>query len=141
MKYIALTVLGLFALLPVMAQRQTEPTVEKKLGPQYQKQRMKLERLNRGVVAVRNGQQVVVSWRTLSTDRTDEPFDVYRNGVKLNSKPLTKGGSFFVDEQPLAADATYEVRGGGQDGRFVLKADAGDGYVAVPLQKPAMPPT
>ena len=111
--------------------------VEKKVGPQYQKQRMKLERLNRGVVAVRNGQQVVVSWRTLSTDRTDEPFDVYRNGVKLNSKPLTKGGSFFVDEQPLAADATYEVRGGGQDGRFVLKADAGDGYVAVPLQKPA----
>jgi rhamnogalacturonan endolyase len=105
--------------------------------PRYQKDRMQLERLNRGVVAVRNGQQVVVSWRTLSTDRTGEPFDVYRNGVKLNSKPLTQGGSFFVDEQPLAGDATYEVRGGGRDGSYLLKAGAPEGYVAVSLQKPA----
>ena len=36
--------------------------------PRYQKDRMKLERLDRGLVAVRSGEQVVVSWRTLSTD-------------------------------------------------------------------------
>jgi rhamnogalacturonan endolyase len=105
--------------------------------PRYQKERMKLEQLNRGVVAVRSGQQVVVSWRTLSTDHTGEPFDVYRNGVRLNKEPMTKGGTCFVDPNPLVGDATYEVKGGGLDGRCELKGDSPDGYLAVPLQKPA----
>ncbi len=95
--------------------------------PRYQKERMKLEQLNRGVVALRNGGQVVVSWRTLSSDKTGEPFDVYRNGVKLNTEPLTKGGTFFIDRHPLTTDATYEVRGGGKDGSWLLKTDAPDG--------------
>ena len=36
--------------------------------PAYDLKGMNREQLNRGVVAVRNGQQVVVSWRTLTTD-------------------------------------------------------------------------
>ena len=105
--------------------------------PRYQKERMKLEQLNRGVVALRNGGQVVVSWRTLSSDKTGEPFDVYRNGVKLNTEPLTKGGTFFIDRHPLTTDATYEVRGRGKDGSWLLKTDAPDGYLPVRLQKPS----
>lgn len=105
--------------------------------PAYDLSRMNREQLNRGVVAVRNGQQVVVSWRTLMTDQVGEAYDVYRNGQKLNHEPLTKGGTFFVDEQPLVGEATYEVRGGQQNGRFVLAADAKDGYLPVNLQKPA----
>ena len=105
--------------------------------PAYDLSRMNREQLNRGVVAVRNGQQVVVSWRTLMTDQVGEAYDVYRNGQKLNHEPLTKGGTFFVDEQPLVGEATYEVRGGQQNGRFVLAADAKDGYLPVKLQKPA----
>ena len=105
--------------------------------PAYDLGKMNRERLNRGVVAVRNGQQVVVGWRTLMTDQVGEAYDVYRNGQKLNSEPLTKGGTFFVDQQPLAGEATYEVRGGQQNGRFVLAADAQDGYLPVKLQKPA----
>lgn len=105
--------------------------------PAYDLSRMNREQLNRGVVAVRNGQQVVVSWRTLMTDQVGEAYDVYRNGQKLNREPLTKGGTFFVDEQPLVGEATYEVRGGQQNGRFVLAADAKDGYLPVKLQKPA----
>ena len=31
----------------------------------YQKKQMMLEAVNRGVVAIRSGNQVVVSWRTL----------------------------------------------------------------------------
>ena len=105
--------------------------------PAYDLSRMNREQLNRGVVAVRNGHQVVVSWRTLMTDQIGEAYDVYRNGQKLNHEPLTKGGTFFVDEQPLVGEATYEVRGGQQNGRFVLAADAKDGYLPVKLQKPA----
>ena len=57
--------------------------------PAYDLNAMNREQLNRGVVAVRDGQQVVVSWRTLTTDQVGEPYDVYRNGQKLNRKPLT----------------------------------------------------
>ena len=105
--------------------------------PRYDRTRMNLEHLNRGVVAFRNGAQVIVSWRTLSTDAIGQPFDIFRNGQKLNAAPLTKGGTFFIDAQPLTGDATYEVRGGGNDGAFTLKANAPDGYLSLKLEKPA----
>ena len=105
--------------------------------PHYDMQHINREQLNRGVVAIRSGQQVVVSWRTLLSDAAHESFDVYRNGRKLNRKPLRKGGTFFVDEAPLPGAATYEVRGGGKNGAFLLQADAPDGYLPVALQKPA----
>ena len=104
--------------------------------PCYDLTNMNVEQLNRGVVAVRNGQQVVVSWRTLMADQKSESFDVYRNGHKLNKSSLIKGGTFFVDEHPLSTDATYEVRGGAYSGSFTLRGDSPDGYIPIPLQKP-----
>ena len=101
--------------------------------PAYDLKAMNREQLNRGVVAVRNGQQVVVSGRTLTTDPVGEAYDVYRNGQKLNRKPLTKGGTFFVDEQPLDGEAIYEVKGGQKNGRFVLAKESPDGYLPVKL--------
>ena len=105
--------------------------------PRYDRTQLNLEHLNRGVVAFRDGAQVIVSWRTLSSDAIGQPFDVFRNGQKLNTAPLTKGGSFFIDSQPLTVDATYEVRGGSCDGSFTLKADTPHGYLPLKLQKPA----
>ena len=104
--------------------------------PCYDLTNMSVEQPNRGVVAVRNGQQVVVSWRTLMTDQKSESFDVFRNGCKLNNMSLVKGGTFFVDEHPLSTDATYEVRGGAYSGSFTLRGDSPDGYIPIPLQKP-----
>ena len=104
--------------------------------PRYNMEKMKREKLDRGVVAIRHGQQVVVSWRTLTSDATGQPFDVYRDGKKLNKRPLTKGGTFFVDEQPLDKDAVYQVKGGAIDGSYTLKSNAPNGYIAIPLQKP-----
>ena len=105
------------------------------------------ERLDRGVVAVRQTDgRVAISWRTLRSDRKGEPFEVYRcpagdreqgkEGTKLNAQPLTQGGTFFIDERPLAEDAVYEVRGGGTDGSFTLRRDAPVGYLPVRLQRP-----
>lgn len=54
--------------------------------PRYNLEQMSLEPLNRGVVALREGNHVVVSWRTLRSDRSGEPFHVYRNGRKLTLK-------------------------------------------------------
>ena len=79
--------------------------------PKYDHSRLCTERLDRGVVAVRQADgKVFVSWRILRDDPKNVPFDVYRNGKKLNDKPLTDGGSWFIDEQPLSGDAIYEVR-------------------------------
>ena len=100
-------------------------------------QQIKREQLNRGVVVFRDGQQVVVSWRTLTSDAKGQPFDVYRNGEKLNREPLTKGGTFYIDNNPLPTAATYEVRGGSKNGSYQIQGDAPDGYLAIPLQKPA----
>jgi rhamnogalacturonan endolyase len=105
--------------------------------PRYDFGKLKREPLNRGVIAVRCGQQVMISWRCLATDNTGEPFNVYRNGKQLNSQPLTNGGTCFTDEQPLTTDATYEVRGGQQNGSYTLRADAPDGYLPISIEKPA----
>ena len=104
--------------------------------PNYNMQQIKREHLNRGVVAFRQDQQVIVSWRTLTSDATGQPFDIYRNGKKLNREPLTKGGTFFIDEHPLPTTTTYEVRGGKTNGQYVLTDEATD-YIPVKLQKPA----
>ena len=104
--------------------------------PNYNMQQIKREHLNRGVVAFRQDQQVIVSWRTLTSDATGQPFDIYRNGKKLNREPLTKGGTFFIDENPLTTTATYEVRGGNINGQYVL-SDEATSYLSVKLQKPA----
>lgn len=107
--------------------------------PRYDFSKLVCEKLNRGVVAVRQDDgSVFLSWRILKSDGKGEPFDVYRNGVKLNNEPLTEGGSHFVDTKPLdGQDATYEVRGGGINGKFVLReTDNNAGFLTIPLQKP-----
>lgn len=125
MKQLLLT--ATIALLSVSLQAQTR----------YDYSRLATERLNRGVVAVRtNDGKVAVSWRTLTSDPKGQPYDIYRNGKKLNVNPLKTGGTFFVDEQPLTEDATYEVRGGKKNGSFTLKAKAPVGYLPIAIQKP-----
>ena len=103
----------------------------------YDYDRIVLEQLDRGVVAVPHRQHVIVSWRTLRTDQNNQPFDVYRNGTKLNDMPLTGGGTVFTDSMPLAGQtAVYEVRGGGVNGSFTLHPDAPEGYLPVRINKP-----
>ena len=105
--------------------------------PRYDMEKIQREQLNRGVVAIRqDASHVIVSWRTLYSDKKGEAFDIYRNGQKLNSAPMTSGGTFFIDENPVDTDATYEIRGGGKNGTFTLKADAPAGYIPIKLQRP-----
>ncbi len=105
---------------------------------QYNLKNMVKEKLDRGVIAIRQADgNVAVSWRILNDDQENEAFDVYRNGKRLTSKSLTKGGSIFIDKQPLTGkDAVYEVKGGAVNGRYTLCADAPFGYLPIKLQKP-----
>ena len=104
--------------------------------PRYDRAALKSERLDRGVVAVRDGGRVIVSWRVLGNDAAGESFDVYRDGVKLNRRPLRRGGSMFVDEKPDPKGGIYEVRSRKRSGSYRLRGDAPDGYLPIPLQKP-----
>jgi len=105
--------------------------------PAYHLQKMQREQLGRGVVAVKgNDGEVYVTWRLLTEEGVNTAFDVYRNGVKLNAEPLTEGGTFFVDKNPLHADAIYEVKGGKCNGRWTLRRDEDTDYIATPIDKP-----
>ena len=104
----------------------------------YDIEHMQKEQLDRGVVALRNGDgHVYITWRTLPTDRPGQPFDIWRNGKKLTPQPLTTGGTFYIDEHPLDTEATYEVKGGGHDGAWHLAAQSPAGYIDIPLDKPS----
>src|ERR1044072_256330 len=75
----------------------------------------KMERLNRGVVAVRSGSSVFISWRLLGLDPSGIGFNIYRsaNGgaaVKLNSSVLTAGTNYTDNAANLTQSNSYYVK-------------------------------
>ncbi len=129
--------------------------------PKYDYSLLSTEKLDRGVVAVRQADgRAFISWRTLMTDPKGAAFDVYRNGQKLNQAPLTKGGTWFIDDNPTD-EAVYEVRCEMEEGRgkkedishltssishqpsslfplpsSIFPLPSPIGYLSIPLQKP-----
>lgn len=104
----------------------------------YDYSRLQREPLGRGVVAVReNPSTVMVSWRYLSSDPENQAFDVYRNGKKVNSKPITEG-TFFKDKNTSDSQAVYTVKPakGDRAGEFTLPANAPCGYINIALDRP-----
>lgn len=66
-----------------------------------------MERLNRGLVAVRtSAQEVYVGWRLLGTDAPGIAFNVYANGTRVNNTPIT-GSTNFV--HPTGSNNTYHI--------------------------------
>jgi rhamnogalacturonan endolyase len=65
---------------------------------------------DRGLVSIRSvhGDGNFVSWRLLGSDAADVAFNVYRDGVKVNSAPVTTATSYLDAGAP--ATASYSVR-------------------------------
>lgn len=106
----------------------------------YDFSRLHMEKLGRGVVAVReNPDTVAVSWRYLTSDPENISFDIYRDGKKINKKPI-KDATFYKDAYKGSTAARYEVRaaGAGISGEYTLPANAPAGYINIPLDKPAL---
>lgn len=105
-------------------------------GPQIAPRQM--EALDRGVVAVPAVDGgILVSWRLLGDDSPKVAFNLYRDGAKLNAKPLT-GATDFVDKSG-AATATYDVRPvlNGKEGPAGKPAKVwSDGYLSIPIEPP-----
>lgn len=111
--------------------------------PHYNFSKLKREKLDRGVVAVRqDADTVCISWRYLSADSKKSAFNLYRNGVLLNSAPLN-GSTFFKDAVTSTQALTYTVTPvmkGVEDATksslWTLPALAPSGYLSIPLDIP-----
>ena len=55
-----------------------------------------MEKLDHGLIAVQTSNGVFVSWRVLGSEWEDVRYNVYRNGVLVNSNPIT-GASNLLD--------------------------------------------
>jgi rhamnogalacturonan endolyase len=96
-----------------------------------------VEKLDRGVIAVRSGSGNLVSWRWLATDPDDVAFNVYRGGTRLTSSPLT-GATDYLDAGG-AAGASYTVRAvvnGAEQAASPASLPFADGYHDVPISPP-----
>ncbi len=68
----------------------------------------KMEKLDRGLVAVKTNNGVFLSWRVLGTDPKSVAFNIYRGGAKVNTNPIT-GATNMVDPAGTT-NSTYTVR-------------------------------
>ncbi|MDM5280162.1 rhamnogalacturonan lyase [Paenibacillus silvae] len=97
-----------------------------------------MEFLDRGVVAVKTGNGVFVSWRLLGTEGSNVAFNVYRDGVKVNASPIT--GSTNLQDAGGTNSSKYTVRavvGGTEQAASAAASVWGSNYLTVPLQIPA----
>lgn len=105
----------------------------------YDFSKLKMEQLDRGLVAVRTAKDtVMLSWRYLMEDPVDQTFTIYRDGKKIGERGARESTT-FADVNPASGSATYEVRPskGKLSGKWTMKADAAIGYLDIPLDKPA----
>ncbi len=97
-----------------------------------------MENLNRGLIAVRTSpNQVFLSWRILGTEPEVTTFNVYRDGVKLNSSPVITTTN-FIDNS--ANNSTYTVRAiiNNLEQKDSEKAKIWEqAYLDIPLKAPA----
>ncbi|HRU38537.1 MAG TPA: hypothetical protein P5511_01570, partial [Candidatus Goldiibacteriota bacterium] len=98
-----------------------------------------MEKLNRGVVAVRvNTNTVYVGWRMFATDPSDIAFNVYRAGVKLNATPITTSTNYTDN---TTSNSTYTVRpviGGIEQADSETATTWPQFYMTIPMTPPGM---
>lgn len=96
-----------------------------------------MERLDRGIVAVRTSPEgVFISWRLLATDPEDIGFNLYRGDIKLNKKTLTET-TCYTDS--ASVDYVYKVKAvikGREQGEISSCIVWKDGFLRIPLNRP-----
>jgi rhamnogalacturonan endolyase len=97
----------------------------------------KMEKLDRGVVAIRTSSTAVyIGWRLLGNDTEGVSFNVYRGATKINTKPIS-ATTDIVDE--TSTDALYTVRpmvNGVEQAASKPTAVLSNPYLEIPIQAP-----
>lgn len=84
----------------------------------------KLEALNRGLVGVKTGTGVFLSWRLLATDNEDVKFNLYRDGALVNADPLSTVTN-YTDKQG-AATSSYTLKTLDANGNEIETTELGE---------------
>lgn len=96
-----------------------------------------MEKLDRGVIAVKTDKGVYVGWRLLGTDPEGTSFHVYRDGKQINASPITSSTNYLDPDGNETS--TYSI-GVVINGEGKSKTDSvkvwGQNYLELPLQKP-----
>ncbi|MEU0060501.1 rhamnogalacturonan lyase [Streptomyces sp. NPDC006334] len=97
-----------------------------------------VERLDRGLTSTHTSSGNLVSWRWLATDPNNVAFNVYRDGARLNSSPLTAATDYFDSGAPDSADYTVRaVVDGTEQAPSEHALQLRSGYLNVPISPPA----
>lgn len=116
--------LQMWGLLSLSAQQFETPTSQ-------------MEKLNRGIVAIPQGDNNFISWRLLGTDPKDVTFDVMRDN-KTIAKGLTRE-TWYTDTEGNSS-SSYRVIAK-QNGKTISTSAAAtpwkDVYMQIPLNRPA----
>jgi rhamnogalacturonan endolyase len=108
-------------------------------GPPNPNAKRFMEKLDRGLIAVKSGSGYFLSWRLFGTDPQDTSFgfNVYRGTTKLNTALITDSTNYT---DSAGGSGTYTVKPvtGGVEGAASENAIVIDnGYVNIPLKPPA----
>ena len=106
---------------------------------------MVVENLDRGLIAIRQGEGYLLSWRQLGTEPYGVGYEVFREGIRLTQEPLTGPTRYLDPVAPLDSNYTVRTVHEGQWGRMSSPArrithSQGNNaaYFDIPLQRPGV---
>lgn len=100
------------------------------------------EFLDRGVVAVKTADGVFLSWRLLGEESYQKGFNIFRDGRKLNRKPLVDTTNYLDPQGETSSVYTVRPLLNGRKQHFPAHAHDAAGvwagsFLSIPLTKPA----
>ena len=106
--------------------------IARECGPQV----LDPERLNRGAIATYTNDGMLVNWRWLATDPDDIAFNIYRDGTKLNTLPLSSRTNYLDAEGSVNSNYTVEALSAGKVVETAAALVLEKGYLNIPLDRP-----
>ena len=106
--------------------------IARECGPQV----LDPERLNRGAIATYTNDGMLVNWRWLATDPDDIAFNIYRDGTKLNTLPLSSRTNYLDAEGSVNSNYTVEALSAGKGVETAVALVLEKGYLNIPLDRP-----
>jgi rhamnogalacturonan endolyase len=118
--------------------RTAAPTATQPVSTPVPGNARQMENLNRGLVAVKVSNGVYLGWRLLGTDSSSVSFNVYRNGTKITSSPITNSTN-YLDTAGTSSSSYYirPVVDGTEQQQSESAGVWSQNYLSIPLQIPA----
>ncbi|WP_207706231.1 rhamnogalacturonan lyase [Clostridium sp. HBUAS56017] len=96
-----------------------------------------MEYLDRGLIATKVNDGVYIGWRLLGTDAPNISFNIYREGTKINSEPITNSTNYLDNYGTL--NSSYYVKpivNGIELNASESITPSSNSYLSIPLQVP-----